>query len=57
MHNDPKISNAPSAACRKMKRARCPFHQDAHSTKMPILPRCPFHQDAHSTKMPIPQNS
>ncbi|NET82590.1 MAG: hypothetical protein F6J94_11815 [Moorea sp. SIO1F2] len=31
---------------RKLKRARCPFHQDARSTKMPVSPRCPFHQDA-----------
>ncbi|WP_293091686.1 hypothetical protein [Moorena sp. SIOASIH] len=33
------------------KQARCLFHQDAHSTKMPILPRCPFYQDACSTKL------
>ncbi|NEP36115.1 hypothetical protein, partial [Moorena sp. SIO3B2] len=37
-----------------MKRARCPFHQDARSTKMPVPPRCPFHQDGHFTKMPVP---
>ncbi|WP_293045143.1 hypothetical protein [Moorena sp. SIO1F2] len=30
---------------------RCPFHQDARSTKMPVPPRCPFHQDARSTKV------
>ncbi|NEO74190.1 hypothetical protein [Moorena sp. SIO3H5] len=28
---------------------RCPFHQDACSTKMPVPPRCLFHQDACST--------
>ncbi|NEQ86845.1 MAG: hypothetical protein F6K26_44400 [Moorea sp. SIO2I5] len=38
----------------EMKPARCRFHQDAHSTKMPVPPRCPFHQDARSIKMPIP---
>ncbi|NEO96941.1 MAG: hypothetical protein F6K56_45360, partial [Moorea sp. SIO3G5] len=45
---------------RKLKRARCPFHQDAHSTgatqgrftrprRRAPKARCPFHQDAHST--------
>ncbi|NEO16011.1 MULTISPECIES: hypothetical protein [unclassified Moorena] len=33
---------------RKLKRARCPFHQDARSTKMSMA-----RQDARSTKMPM----
>ncbi|OLT61417.1 hypothetical protein BJP37_22805 [Moorena bouillonii PNG] len=40
----------------KMKRARCPFHQDGHSTARCLFQqdghstaRCPPHQDGHST--------
>ncbi|WP_287265168.1 hypothetical protein [Moorena sp. SIO3A2] len=37
-----------------MKRARCPFHQDVHSTKMAISPIWPFHQYGHFTNMAVP---
>ncbi|WAN68567.1 hypothetical protein BJP36_40025 [Moorena producens JHB] len=43
-----------------MKRARCPFHQDAHSTNIPVPPTCPFHPPGQSqttlpdSRFPIP---
>ncbi|NEO47835.1 MAG: hypothetical protein F6K55_28465 [Moorea sp. SIO4A3] len=42
---------------RKLKQARCLFHQDACSTKMAISPRCPFHQYGHSTARCPPQKT